>query len=302
MKIFVSISSYDSILDASIASTLCKKKMKNHEVYTSLSYSKKDLHAEEYQKYFDAINYVDGKEIFEKTVFDNEIPIRQFYSMYVNIKKAIESNFDFVIILNSGSWFLDGQKIDDIISNLKNYVIGCRAMKYSNMKTISCDDHFIFININELKNKKIIFDNFLNFIPFDFKYGGIHTILNNFFNKFSYKDIFIYSDINQSVDTYNQYPRYLHPLNFDKQFRLLHSNKNEKKNEPIRYSYLNYYAPNYFDDFIMGKINEWQYNIKLVSNNDGNFFYKESLLQKIKKFLKHSKRKKKDWGFLENIV
>ena len=41
MKLFISISSYDAILDASIASTLCKKKLIDHEVYTSLSYSKK---------------------------------------------------------------------------------------------------------------------------------------------------------------------------------------------------------------------------------------------------------------------
>ena len=34
MKLFISISAYDAILDASIAKILCKKKLTDHKVYT----------------------------------------------------------------------------------------------------------------------------------------------------------------------------------------------------------------------------------------------------------------------------
>ena len=301
MKIFVSISSYDAILDASISSILCKKKLTDHDVFTSLSYSKKDLQIQGYQKYFDNMSFIDANEILESNYFINhEIPIRQFYSIYLNLKKALEQNFDFMIILNSGSWLLDGKSVNEIISNLQNYVIGCRALKYSNLKRLACDDHFIFINLKKFKFSKVNLDNFYDFIPFDYKYGGVHTFLNNFFNKLTYKDTFIYSDITQSVNMHNKIPKYLLPLNFDKKFKFLHSNKREKKIEALRYCYLNHYASNYFDKFINNEIIKWKTNEKSVSNIDGNFFYKESLYQKIKNFL-NSLNNKKNFGILEKI-
>ena len=90
MKLFISISAYDAILDASIASILCKKKLTDHKVYTSLSYSKKDLKTNEYKKYFDQISFIDAKEVLVHDLFTNyEIPIRQFYSIYINLKKQL---------------------------------------------------------------------------------------------------------------------------------------------------------------------------------------------------------------------
>ena len=63
-------------------------------------------------------------------------------------------------------------------------------------------------------------------------------------------------------------------------FKLLHSNK--EKIETLRYCYLNFYAKNYFDKFLIKKINEWNKNSNLVKNENGKFFYKESLIQIIK--------------------
>ena len=84
-----------------------------------------------------------------------------------------------MLILNSGSWLFDGEKINQILKKLENYVIGCRAMKYSNLKRLSCDDHFVFINLKILR-KKYFSRRIQKFLPFDYKYGGIHTLLNNF--------------------------------------------------------------------------------------------------------------------------
>ena len=160
MKIFVSISAYDAILDASIASILCKKKIANHEVYTCLSYSKGDIDTEIFKKYFDEMNYVDGKEVLDQKILSNyEIPIRQFYSVYLNLKNALIQNFDFMLILNSGSWLFDGEKINEILNRLENYVIGCRAMKYSNLKRLSCDDH-LTINLKNFKKTNVSLDEF----------------------------------------------------------------------------------------------------------------------------------------------
>ena len=177
MKLFISISAYDAILDASIASILCKKKLTDHKVYTSLSYSKKDLKTNEYKKYFDQISFIDAKEVLVHDLFTNyEIPIRQFYSIYINLKKAVDADFDYMLILNSGSWLLDGNSVNNILTKLHGHIIGCRAMKYSNLKRLSCDDHFVFINLKNFKRKNISLDEFKNFLPFDYKYGGIHHI------------------------------------------------------------------------------------------------------------------------------
>ena len=301
MKIFISISSYDAILDASISSVLCKKKIIDHDVFTSLSYSKKDLEFQSYQGYFDNIDFVDGKEILENNFFKNyEIPIRQFYSIYLNLKKALEANFDFMIILNSGSWLLNGKSVNEIIHELENYVIGCRVMKYSNLKRLSCDDHFVFINLKKFKDTRQSLDNFYDLIPFDFSYGGIHTLLNNFFNKFKYKETLIYSDITESIDIYNKFPKYLLPLNFDKKYKFLHSNKRENKVQGIRYCYLDYYANNCFDEFLTDKINNWKINSNLIIKGNGTFFYKESYLQQLKNFF-NSINNKKNYGNLEKI-
>ena len=127
-------------------------------------------------------------------------------------------------------------------------------MKYTNMKRLSCDDHFVFINLNKLKCTSVSLENFYDLIPFDFKYGGIHTLLNNFFNKFKFRDTLIYSDITNSVNIYNKLPQNLLPLNFDKKYNFLHSNKREKKIEALRYCYLNYYASDCFDDFLKIKL------------------------------------------------
>ena len=302
MKIFISISSYDAILDASIASILCKKKLIDHEVYTSLSYSKKDLVISEYKKYFDQISFVDAKEVLVNGSFENfEIPIRQFYSIYENLKNAVDASFDYMLILNSGSWLFDGNLVNKIIAKLQDFTIGCRAMKYSNMKRLSCDDHFVFINIKNLKKKNILQNDFDSFLPFDFKYGGIHTLLNNFFNKLNYNDTVIYSDITESVNIYNKFPKYLLPLNFDKNFKLLHSNKREKKVEALRYCYLNFYAKDYFDEFLMSQINTWKTNLNLVQSENGSFYFKESLYQKLKNILCQIYQRK-DYGILEKIL
>ena len=179
-------------------------------------------------------------------------------------------------------------------------MIGCRAMKYSNLKRLSCDDHFVFINLKNFKRKNISLDEFKNFLPFDYKYGGIHTLLNNFFNKFNYNDTLVYSDITNSINIYNKMPKYLLPLNFDINFKLLHSNKREKKIEALRYCYLNFYAKNYFDQFLIHKINEWNKNSHLVVVENGKFFYKESLIKKLKNLI-YSKIDLKDIGYLEKI-
>ena len=81
-----------------------------------------------------------------------EIPIRQFYSIYENLKNAVDS-FDYMLILNSGSWLFDGNSVNKILAKLHDFTIGWRAMKYSNMKRLSCDDHFVFINLKNLKKK-----------------------------------------------------------------------------------------------------------------------------------------------------
>lgn len=301
MKIFVSISSYDAILDASISSVLCKKKIIDHDVFTSLSYSKKDSETQNYQRYFDDINFIDAKEILENNFLKiSEIPLRQFYSIYLNLKKALELNFDFMIILNSGSWLLSGKSVNEIIQELKNHVIGCRAMKYSNMKRLSCDDHFVFINLNNFKHTKFCLDNFYDLIPFDFNYGGIHTLLNNFFNKLEYKDTIIYSDLTESINIHKKFPKYLLPLNFDMKYKFLHSNKREKKVLAIRYCYLDYYANNCFDEFLTDKINNWKINSDLILKENGTFFYKEKYLQQLKNFL-NLRINRKNYGNLEKI-
>ena len=79
MKLFISISAYDAILDASIASILCKKKLTDHKVYTSLSYSKKDLKTNEYKKYFDQISFIDAK--------------RSWFMTYLQIMKFLFASF-----------------------------------------------------------------------------------------------------------------------------------------------------------------------------------------------------------------
>ena len=83
MKIFVSISAYDAILDASIASILCKKKlliMKSIQVYHIVM----KILIKRILKYFDEINYVDGKDVLNKNLFSNfEIPIRQFFIQFI---------------------------------------------------------------------------------------------------------------------------------------------------------------------------------------------------------------------------
>jgi hypothetical protein len=300
MKIFVSISCYDSLLDASIASILSKKKITNHKVFTSLSYSKKNLSVEFFDRYFDHISYIGAEnEINQnKNFLKNKISIRQFYSIFYNLNKAIKMNYDFMIVLNSGSWLLDGKKINNIIAKLRNFKIGFRAMKYTNMKRISCDDHFIFFNLKNMKNEKNIFLNFQKLIPFDLKYGGIHTLLNNFFNKFNYQDIYIYSDLSKSVGINGKPSNYLLPLNFDVNFKLLHSNKREKIIEVLRYKYLNYYAKNYFDEFIYNQIKIWNNNNNVLGNK-GIFFYKENLINKIKNIL--LKKQSRNWGYLESI-
>ena len=119
MKIFASISSYDAVLDASISSVLCKKKITDHYIFTSLSYSKKDLEIQDYSKYFDEVNFIDAEEIIGNELLKKyEIPIRQFYSIYLNLQKAIKENFDFMIILNSGSWLFNGKSVNEIINKL----------------------------------------------------------------------------------------------------------------------------------------------------------------------------------------
>ena len=301
MNIYFSISTYDSLLDASIASILSKKKLKKHKVFTSLSFSKKNLNIKLFDKYFNHISYIGAEdEINKKKDFlKNEIPIRQFYSIFYNLIKAIKMNYDFMIVLNSGSWLFDEKKINIILKKLKNFKIGCRVMKYSNMKRVSCDDHFIFFNLKNIKKEKNIFLDFQKLIPFDFNYGGIHTLINNFFNKFNYQDILIYSDLTKSIGINGRLSNYLLPLNFDVNFKLLHSNKREKMIEPLRYEYLNYYAKNYFDQFIYNQIKTWKKNNCKVLGNKGIYFYKENLIKKIKRHLYN--KQSRNWGFLETI-
>lgn len=301
MKIYISISSYDAIIDASIASVLCKKKIIDHEIFVSLSYSKKDLNINVYKRFFDNINFIDAKEVLTNdNLAKNEVQIRQFYSIYLNLKKAIELNFDFMIVLNSGSWLFDGKSVNYIINKLKDYVIGCRAMKYSNSKRISCDDHFVFVNLKKLKNKNIFVKNFYDLIPFDLRFGGIHTLLNNFFNKFNYLDTLIYSDLTESININNKFPKYLLPLNFDKKFKFLHSNKRDHGILALRYCYLKHYATNCFDETINKEINKWKVTHKAISSENGNFFYEENYFQKFKNFL--NSLPKKNFGTLEKII
>ena len=308
MKIFVSISSYDALIDASIASTLCKTKLSKHKVFSHLSYSKENLDITEFEDYFDSTIFLDCKKFIEenKDLSLYQVPIRQFFSIIASLNEAISKGYDFVIVLNSGSWILDDIKITEIIEKLKNKIFGVRLMKYSNNKRISCDDHFIIINVSELKKHLDINKlNLRDLISFDLKFGGIHNLLNGFYNKFPYDKIYCYSDVSESKDLYNNFSQHMLPINFDTKFKLLHSNRKRKEILSLRHAYLEKYAKNIFDDFINIKIKEWKNinNVKIYFDEDGTFYLRQNFFSKIFLKLKNYLNSKfiKNWGFLEKI-
>ena len=113
----------------------------------------------------------------------------------------------------------------------------------------------------------------------------------------------IYSDITKSININNKFPNHLLPLNFDKNFKLFHSNKREPKVKALRYCYLNFYAKDCFDEFLISKINKWKTNSNLVLSENGSFYFKENLFQNSKILLNSIyQRKKKDYGILEKII
>ena len=186
-------------------------------------------------------------------------------------KEAIKNDCDFIIHLSAGSWILKPKKIIKLLNKLKNKTFGARIANRS--KYLIVDDHFFIVNLRNAKKNKIYELNYNDRIynSLSLSINGIHGILLNWLNSSKVSQVYIYSNLNCSINKNGEKPYTFNPLYYDDENFFLHTNKNFNEILDLRKIYIEKFVE-IKSDFIKNYIKIIS-NKKIIKFNKNNIPY-----------------------------
>lgn len=307
MKIYFSISCHTALLDAIIAADLIKSLLKKEDIkyFINLTITDPKIIKKEHniKNFFNRIQIAKIPKVKNKIYKyykQNIGSIRLFDSIIVNGITAMKANYDFIVYLNSGSWFLDFSPFKNLISFLKNNnkVVGCRIQAFLRGKSLFFDDHFLVVNLREAKKLNFykVSKDSRAYIPLDFYYGAIHKCLFSWFSKLPLSSIHVYSCMSEVFNEHGNLGSRFIPISYDYKFKLLHSNYRFKIILPLRYAYLERFGYKSSSTLVETELEKWKKEKKNISeklvNDEKIYFLKSSLFSKIKLSLRKTIFKK----------
>ena len=297
MKIYFSISCHTALLDAIVAADLIKFLLKKEDIqyFINLTITDPKIIKEKHniKNFFNRIQIAKipnvRKKIY-KYYKQNIGSVRLFNSIISNGISAIKKDYDFIIYLNSGSWFLDFSPFKNLINFLKknNKVVGCRIQAFLKGKSLFFDDHFLVVNLLEAKKLNFykVSKDSRAYVPLDFYYGAIHKCLFSWFTKLPLSSVYVYTCMSEVFNEHGTLGSRFIPISYDYKFKLLHSNYRFKKILPLRYAYLERFGYKASSAPVEIELKKWKKEKKNISeklvNNEKIYFLKSSLYSRIR--------------------